>query len=388
MRFFHLSDLHIGKQLHRYNMRSEQEDILNKIVSAAKKERPDAIVIAGDIYDKSVPSAEAVTLFDRFLTALCEITSQIPLLLIAGNHDSAERLDYASGILQKNLVYISGMPPRTEEEYLKKVTLRDAYGAVNFYLMPFIKPFYVRGLWKEEDALSYAEAVRRVLAREKINDKERNVLVSHQFYVAGADKPKTSESEIAVAGGIDEVDVSVLAPFDYAALGHIHRPQKIGKEQFRYCGTPLKYSVSEEKQKKSITCVELGEKGTEPVITEIPLKPLREVRTLRGTLEELLEQAEKSSRDDFVSITLTDDIEPYHSKERLEEVYSHILEIRVDNERTRRILAEDTGELEQKEPFFVFAQFFEEMQGRSMTDAENRMMEEIFAEAAEGEAKG
>ena len=165
MRFFHISDLHIGKQLHRYSMRSEQEDILNKIVCAVKKEQPDAIAIAGDIYDKSVPSAEAVALFDHFLTVMKEQAPQVPLLIIAGNHDSAERLDYARELLTKNQVYISGMPPRTEGEYLKKVTLQDAYGAVNFYLMPFIKPFFVRSLLKESDTLTYDTAVRGVLAR-------------------------------------------------------------------------------------------------------------------------------------------------------------------------------------------------------------------------------
>ena len=388
MRFFHISDLHIGKQLHRYSMRSEQEDILNKIVCAVKKEQPDAIAIAGDIYDKSVPSAEAVALFDHFLTVMKEQAPQVPLLIIAGNHDSAERLDYARELLTKNQVYISGMPPRTEGEYLKKVTLQDAYGAVNFYLMPFIKPFFVRSLLKESDTLTYDEAVRGVLAREQIDRTERNVILSHQFYVAGGSRPKTSESEIAVAGGIDEVDVSVLAPFDYAALGHIHRPQKIGKEQYRYCGTPLKYSVSEEHQAKSITCVELKEKGTEPVITQIGLEPLRELRSLRGTLSEVLSLATEENKDDFLSITLTDEIDPYQPKERLMEVYSHILEVRVDNARTRRILSEEVEELKLEDPVEVFAQFFENMQARPMSEAERRVMIEIFAKAAEGEVNG
>ena len=385
MRFFHLSDLHIGKQLHRYSMRVEQEDILNKIVWAAGKEQPDAVVIAGDIYDKSVPSAEAVALFDHFLTAMKEQVPQIPLLIIAGNHDSAERLDYARELLTANQVYISGMPPRTDDAYLRKVTLHDTYGAVNFYLMPFVKPFLVRGLLKESDTLTYDAAVRGVLAREKIDSTKRNVIVSHQFYVTGSDKPQTSDSEIAVLGGIDEVDVSVLKPFDYAALGHIHRAQKIGERRFCYCGTPLKYSVSEEHQQKSITCVELNKKGTEPVITEIPLEPLRELRSLRGTLEEVLSLATEENKDDFLSITLTDEIDPYQPRERLMEVYSHILEIRVDNARTRRILEEETFELKLEDPSAVFAQFFETMQGRSMCEAETKVMAEIFEKAAEGE---
>ena len=385
MKFFHLSDLHIGKQLHHYSMRQEQSDILKKIVDITKREHPDAVVIAGDIYDKSVPSAEAVTLFDDFLTGLTEITPRIPVLMISGNHDSAERLEYASSILKNHGVYICGMPPKTEEEHLKKVTLTDAYGAVDFYLMPFIKPSYVRNLFPGETIESYEQAVKRVLEREAIDDTRRNVMVSHQFYVNAGEKPKTSDSETIMVGGVDEVDIRNLLRFDYAALGHIHRPQKIKSSSYRYCGTPLKYSISEENQKKSITCVELKEKGEKPIITEIPLPALRELMTLRGTLEEVLSAATEGNKDDFISITLTDEIDPYHPKERLEEVYSHILEIRVDNERTRNILSDDAQGIEEKSPFEIFAQFFEEMQSRSMTDAEKKQMEEIFTQVMEGE---
>ena len=382
MRFFLLSDLHIGKQLHRYTMKNEQEDILNKIVQAAEKEKPDAVVIAGDIYDKPVPSAEAVHLFDTFLTDLTELTPKIPVLLISGNHDSPERLDYAAEILSKHKVYISGMLPQTEQEHLKNVVLTDEYGPVNFYLLPFVKPFYVRHLWKEENVQTYEEAVQKILEREDIKEDERNVLISHQFYVSSGEKPETSESESVVVGGLDEVDVHVLRPFTYAALGHIHRPQKIGKPYYRYAGTPLKYSVSEETHRKSITCVELKEIGTEPVITEIPLEPLRDLRVLRGNLNEVLSKATEANKDDFVSVTITDEVEPYQLKERLEEVYSHILEIRVDNSRTRAILEEAEEDLKMKSPTEICMQFFEEMQGRKMTQEEEEMLKEILLELA------
>lgn len=380
MRFFHLADLHIGKQLHQYSMKKEQEDILNKIVRKAQEEKPDAIVIAGDIYDKSVPSAEAVHLFDKFLTDITELTPEIAVLLISGNHDSPERLNYASEILSKHQVYISGMPPQTEEEHLKKVVLKDEYGVVNFYLMPFIKPFYVRNLWQDDGGVTYEEAVRRILEREEIDKKERNVLVAHQFFVASGEKPETSESEMAVVGGIDEVDIRVLLPFTYAALGHIHRPQKIGKPYYRYSGTPLKYSISEEKHHKSITCVELKEAGSEPVITEIPLEPLRDVRVLRGSLEEVLAQATTENKDDFLSITITDEMEPYQFNERLKEVYSHILEIRVDNTRTRTILTEAEEDFKVKTPLEICMQFFSEMQGREMTEEEETIVKEVLNE--------
>lgn len=382
MKFFHLSDLHIGKQLHRYHMAAEQRDILNQIVMLVQKEQPDAVVIAGDIYDSPVPSAEAVSIFDDFLTAISELEPRIDVLIIAGNHDSAKRLDFASSILEKHKVHIAGMPPVCENEFLKRVTLTDAYGEVDFYLLPFVKPMYVRNLFPEEE-LTYDLAVRCLLERETIDVTRRNVVVSHQFYTAGGSEPSVSDSEIRLVGGIENVDVSVLASFDYAALGHIHRPQKIGKETYRYCGTPLAYSVSEAGDDKSITVVELREKGSAPILQQLPLVPMRKVRKLVGKLEDILAGAIEENRHDYVSITLTDEVEAYQPKERLEASFDHILEIRIDNTRTRNLLSFSDEDVESLDPYEAFCNFFVEMNGREMTEQEDALIRRVIGREQE-----
>ena len=225
MKFIHLSDLHIGKQLHHYSLLEEQRELLGQVVMHVKKEHPDAVVIAGDVYDVAVPSAEAILVFDEFLSALDALEQELAIFIIAGNHDSAKRLDYASRILAKHDIHIVGMPPIAEEEPMRKVCLTDGYGEVNFYLLPFVKPAYVKKIFPEE-SLSFSDAVKRLAERETIDETKRNVLVSHQFYAGGGETPLTSDSEVHVVGGLDNVDVGVLAPFDYAALGHIHRAQK------------------------------------------------------------------------------------------------------------------------------------------------------------------
>ncbi|MCI6061647.1 MAG: exonuclease SbcCD subunit D [Dorea sp.] len=382
MKFFHLSDMHIGKQLHRYSLKEDQEAILWEITDYAWKIHPDAIVIAGDIYDKSTPSAEAVTIFDRFLTGLAEITPKIPILIISGNHDSAERLQYASEILKKNHIYMAGSVPETEGERIRKVILKDEEGEVDFYLLPFMKPSYVRNVFRDNPPESYSEAVKRIIERENIDyDTRRNVLVSHQFYVGdGGEAPKTCDSEVCSVGGIDQVDTAGVAGFDYVALGHLHGAQKVGSEKIRYCGTPLKYSVSECGHHKTLTVVTLKSKKDVLQIEELPLHPIRDVRKKTGTLEEILAGAREEEREDYVSITLTDEIDPYKPREQLERVYSHVLEIRVDNQRTRKKLEETEEEPEVKDPFSAFEDFYREMQGKDMSEEEKKVMEQIFDE--------
>lgn len=382
MRFFHLSDLHIGKHLHHYNLKEDQKHILGEIVSYAKELKPDAIVIAGDIYDKSVPSAEAVTIFDDFLTELSEITPAIPVMIIGGNHDSAERLQYASRILSKYHVHMAGNVPRTKEEYLTTLTLEDEYGKVNFYLLPFMKPSYVRNV-SEDVPENYTDAVKMILERENVDFTERNVLVSHQFYTSGGKKPETCDSEVISVGGIDNVDTSTVEKFDYVALGHIHGAQTVGGQYIRYCGTPLKYSVSEANHDKHLTIVTLNKKEDGPVIDNLPLHPLRDVKKKKGQLTELLEEVSVSDRQDYVSITLTDEIDPYRPKEQLENVYERILEIRIDNTRTRNKIILSEEEEISLEPMEAFAGFFEEMQGRELTSEEIAFMQNIFDQEKE-----
>ena len=383
MKFFHLSDLHIGKQLHRYNLKEDQQVILKEVITYAKELRPDAIVIAGDIYDKSVPSAEAVNVFDEFLTALSEITPEIPILIISGNHDSPDRLKYASEILKRHHIYLAGNVPERPEEHIEKVTLHDAYGEVDFYLLPFMKPAYVKNIFADGTPETYSDAVREIIKREKIDYKDkRNVLVSHQFYVGEkAESPETCDSEVFSVGGIDNVDIGSVKEFDYVALGHLHGAQCIGKPEIRYCGTLLKYSVSESTQNKSLTVVTLKAKGEKPEIENYPLHPLRDVRKKKGTLDEIIKEFRETEKDDYISITLTDEIDPYKPKEQLERIFSHILEIRVDNQRTRTKLKEMDEELVMKDPFTSFAEFYKEMQGREMNGEEETIMKEIFDKA-------
>lgn len=383
MKFFHLSDLHIGKQLHRYNLKEDQQVILKEVITYAKELRPDAIVIAGDIYDKSVPSAEAVNVFDEFLTDLSEITPEIPILIISGNHDSPDRLKYASEILKRHHIYLAGNVPERPEEHIEKVTLHDAYGEVDFYLLPFMKPAYVKNIFVDGTPETYSDAVKKIIKREKIDYKDkRNVLVSHQFYVGEkAESPETCDSEVFSVGGIDNVDIGSVKEFDYVALGHLHGAQCIGKPEIRYCGTLLKYSVSESTQNKSLTVVTLKAKGEKPEIENYPLHPLRDVRRKKGTLDEIIKESRETEKDDYISITLTDEIDPYKPKEQLERIFSHILEIRVDNQRTRTKLKEMDEELVMKDPFTSFAEFYNEMQGREMNGEEETIMKEIFDKA-------
>lgn len=387
MKFFHLSDLHIGKQLNGRSLKKNQEAVLNQIVDYAKKLHPDAILICGDIYDKTVPSGEAYTMFGDFLGALSEISPKITVLIIAGNHDSPERLSYAGSFLEKHHIHLSVFPPKSQDEYLKRVVLQDEFGPVNFYLMPFFKPGYVRQLFKDNQPEGYEEAVRAVLQREKIDFTKRNVILSHQFYAGGGKDPETCESEQAVimSGGLDRVDASLLTSFDYAALGHIHGSQKVLKESIRYCGTPYKYSISEEYHKKSIPYITMKEKGQALELEFLPLSGIQDVRRERGNLSEILSRATEENRHDFVSVTLTDEEEPYRIRERLEEVFDSLLELRIDNERTRSMLLDEGEPVPVLNPLEAFFRFYKAVRNDDMTPKARKVMEKIIQEAKEEE---
>ena len=337
MNFFHLSDLHIGLKLLNRDMREDQEYILKQIADLAGEKQPDAVVIAGDIYDKAVPSAEAVEVFDNFISRLNEAAPRAEIMIVSGNHDSGTRVNLFRSVLQRHKIHMIGLPPQTPEEYIEKVTMPDEFGNVNFYLLPFVKPSMLKAIVGTDESgnnLTYDETLRRLLQRENINTRERNVLVSHQFYLpAGTDPDEVErmDSEIVTVGNVDEVCADVLQPFDYAALGHIHKPMQVGSDRFRYCGTPLACSVSEAGQQKGIIWVKMGAKGS--VGTEVlPLIPLRQVRVIRGDLEEVLQQGS----DDYVTVVLTDkrDYDVIDMKDRLYLAFPNLLEIRRDVQRT------------------------------------------------------
>lgn len=362
MKFFHLSDLHIGLKLFNRDLREDQEYILQQITDLAVREQPQAVVIAGDIYDKAVPSAEAVEVFDRFIAGLNAALPDTAVMMIAGNHDSGPRINCFRSVLSRQNVYMIGQPPRAEGEQIEKVTLEDECGPLNFYLLPFVRPSMVKqltGVDENGNNLSYDETLRRLIGREEIDLSRRNVIVSHQFYLpAGthAEDVERMDSEIRTVGNIDQVSAEILEQFDYAALGHIHKPMKAGSEFIRYCGTPLACSVSEAGQQKGIVMVELGKKGDRKT-TVLPLEPLRQVRVIRGELEEVLGQA----CGDYATVILTDkaDLDVLDMQDRIRSAFPNLLEIR--RETVRRA---DYGRMyavqEELDPFELCCAFLNE----------------------------
>ena len=368
MRFLHLSDLHLGKRVNEFSMLEDQAYILKEILNIIDEQKVEAVLIAGDVYDKVIPPAEAVRLLDDFLTRLA--ARELPVFLISGNHDSAERVAFGSRLMSSRQIYLS---PVFESD-VEPITISDRYGEINIYMLPFVKPSLVKRVYPEEEVITYQDAVNAAVQHMQIDTDKRNILLAHQF-VTGAAR---CDSEELSVGGVDDVDAAVFEGFDYVALGHLHGAQYVSRPKIRYCGTLLKYSVSESTQTKSLTVVTLKEKGEKPEIACYPLHPLRDVRKKKGTLEEIIKEAGEEEKEDYISITLTDEIDPYKPKEQLERVFSHILEIRVDNQRTRTKLKEMDEELVMKDPFTSFCEFYKEMQGREMNTQEETIMKEIF----------
>ena len=384
MKFFHLSDLHIGLKLMNRDLSEDQEYIFRQITDLAALHRPDAVVIAGDIYDRAVPSAEAVELFDRFLTGLTQALPGTAVMIVSGNHDSGLRLNCFRSVLARQQVHMIGLPPQRPEEFIEKVVLEDDWGLVNFYLLPFVKPSMVKqivGTEENGNNLSYNETLRRLIDRENIDESWRNVLVSHQFYLpphVQADQVERMESEIRTVGNIDEVSGEMLQIFDYAALGHIHKPMKVGDEFHRYCGTPLACSVSEAGQDKGIVMVEMEEKGNLKT-SVLPLTPLRQVRLLRGTLSQVLAQA----CGDYVTVVLTDrtDLDILDMQDRLRSAFPRLLEIRRETVRQAdyRVQAEPGKQLD---PFELCCAFLGETTGE-----EQELLRDVINTVQEVSAK-
>lgn len=417
MKLLHISDLHIGKRVNEFSMLEDQKYILDRIIEIAKQEQADGVMIAGDIYDKSVPSAEAVQIFDRFLTGFARLG--IKVFAVSGNHDSAERIAFGAQLMKGRGVYLSPV----YDGNIEKITLSDEYGALNIYLLPFIKPAMVRHVldreqktagsqfrsgreqaegdshagggreqaeeggqletgreqaegdgcsgssrkaWQESNLPeSYQEAVKLAVERMKVDGTKRNVLVAHQF-VTGAGR---CESEEVVVGGLDNVDAEVFQAFDYVALGHIHSPQWVGRETVRYCGTPLKYSFSEAEQEKSVTVVELGEKGGVELRT-IPLTPLHDMRKISGTYMEVTARSfyQDINREDYVQVTLTDEEDIPDGLKKLRIIYPNLMRLVYDNHRTRQ--NRELGavqDMEQKSELELFGEFYAQQNNQPMS---------------------
>ena len=379
MKFLHISDLHIGKRVNEFSMTEDQKYILNQILRIAEQERAEAVLIAGDVYDKSMPSAEAVQIFDWFLTGLADLGKTV--IAVSGNHDSPERIAFGGELMRGRGVYVS---PVYRGEALE-VALRDEYGDISVHLLPFLKPATLRhaleGRQEEEENRlpeSYQEALEIAVKRMEIDVKKRNILVAHQF-VTGAGR---CDSEEVSVGGLDNVDASVFDDFDYVALGHIHSPQSVGRETVRYCGTPLKYSFSEAEQEKSVTVLEMGEKG-DVVLSTVPLVPLRDMRKIRGSYGEVMSRSfyQDTNTEDYVQITLTDEEDIPDGLQKLRTVYPNLMQVAYDNSRTRQDRTVEAAEqAERKSELELFGEFFELQNNQTMSAEQAAYMEKLIAD--------
>jgi len=360
MKLIHLSDLHIGKRVNEVSMIDDQKHILQQILTIIDEEKADAVLIAGDVYDKSVPSAEAVTLFDQFLCSLSQ--REVPVLIISGNHDSPERLAFGNRLMESRGVHISPV----YDGSIRSVTLTDKHGEATFWLLPFVKPAHVKRFYPDEGIESYTDACRVAVEKMDIDPAKRNVLLVHQFVTGAA----TCESEEISVGGTDNVDASIFDGFDYVALGHIHGPQNIGSSRIRYCGTPLKYSFSEERHHKSVTVVHLGAKGDLQLQLR-PLTPLRDLRSIRGAFHTLTDKAfyDGTATDDYLHIILTDEEDVPEAVGRLRLIYPNMMKLSYDNTRTRvDQLITGPQEIEVKSPLQLFGELYEQQNNQPMSE--------------------
>lgn len=377
MKLFHLSDLHLGKRVNEFSMLEDQQYILSRILEWVHKEKPDVLILAGDIYDKAVPSAEAVSLFDWFLTELAD--RACPVCIVSGNHDSAERLAFGARLMNARKIFLSPV----YEGKVETVDFKDSFGRIRIHLLPFVRPLSVRHAFPKEaeGIVDYQTALRTAVEHMELLEGERNVLAAHQF-ITGA---MSCESEEVTVGGMDNGDASLFDAFDYVALGHIHSPQSVGRKEVRYCGTPLKYSFSEVSQEKSITVVELEEKGNVQIKT-LPLIPLRDMRKIRGTYMEVTDRSfyEGTDQQDYIQVTLTDEEDIPDGLQKLRTIYPNIMRLEYDNRRTRKDAEirewekqEELSELE------LFSRFYEQQNNQPMSPEQEAFVKHIMEEIKE-----
>ena len=378
MKLIHLSDIHLGKRVNEFSMLEDQAHILKKILAVVDEEKPDGVLIAGDVYDKSIPSTEAVQLFDDFLVRLAE--RKLPVFIISGNHDSPERLSFANRLIDAAGIHLAPV----YNGVVEPITLSDEYGPVNVYMLPFIKPAHVRGFFPDTEINGYSDAVAAAIGRMNIDKTQRNVLITHQF-VTGAQR---SDSEELSVGGTDNIGAEVFCDFDYVALGHIHGPQNMDSGRIRYCGSPLKYSFSEAAQQKSVTVAELKEKGMLEIHT-VPLIPRRDMVELKGSYQQLTlrEFYENTTyQEDYTHITLTDEEDIPDAVAKLRAVYHNLMKLDYDNTRTRHSAAISGAEnVETRSPIDLFAEFYELQNGLPMSAEQTELVASLIEKIWEGE---
>lgn len=382
MRLLHLSDLHLGKRVNEFSMLEDQKYILKEIIRVIDAQKPDGILIAGDIYDKSTPGEEAVRLLDDFLTRLAK--RKLPVFIISGNHDSAVKLSFASGLIDQSGIHFA--PAYAGE--IAPYHLGEEEDGVCIYMLPFVKPVTVRSVFPEEKIENYTDAVRVAIKHMQLDPKKCNILVAHQF-VTGA---KRCESEEVSVGGLDQVDAGVFQDFAYVALGHIHGPQQVGRETIRYCGTPLKYSFSESNQQKSVTVVDIIKEGGEPKvqISTVPLIPLHDLRQLRGDYASVTDRRnyEQTATEDYLQITLTDEEDIPDAMAKLRIIYPNLMLLRYDNQRTRET-QDITGSAEvgTKSPLELVEEFYEIQNNQPMRQEQQKLVEELIEKIWEGDGE-
>lgn len=379
MKILHLADLHLGKILQEQSLLEDQEYMLNEIIDIIKEEKIETVLISGDVYDRSVPPADAVNLLDDFLRKLIK-ELKIKVFIISGNHDSKDRLSFGSKIFEDEGLYI-------ESRYngkLRKVTLDDEYGKLNIYMLPFIKPIEVRQFFEEDIENNYNTAINKIISRETIDTKERNIIMVHQFVTAGTNEPERMDSEMLSLGGIENVDVSNFDNFDYVAIGHVHGPQRIGRDTARYAGTMLKYSFSEIRNNKSVPIIDMKEKNNID-IKLIPLKPLRDMREIKGSIEELLkkENYEKGNTNDYIKAVITNEEPVFDAIGQIRRIYPNTLKLEIRNSKTMNGIQEQDLNLEKlkkKSELELFADFYESQNNVPLGENQKEIISKVIAE--------
>lgn len=372
MKLIHLSDIHLGKRISEISMLDDQKFILNQIINLIKQKNADAVVIAGDIYDRPVPPPEAVNLLDEFLTNLCDIN--VKCLMISGNHDSNERLAFGEKLLEKSGVYMSPV----FDSKIKTVTLNDEYGQIDFVLLPFLRPAQVKRYYEDISSLNESDAVKLVLENTPKREGVRRVLVAHHFVTAFGDKPEQCDSEVLSVGTLGGIDVDIIKDFNYVALGHIHKPQKIGYEHVRYAGSPLKFSFSEVNHKKSVPFVEIDADGNVN-IQLIPLKPKRDMRKIKGSLQEILSPDKDEKTDDYMHITLTDDA-VLDAMQKVKSVYPNTMSLEFENAQTKALDIPVFNNSQKNDIQSLFAEFFEKQNGQELSEQMKQYLHEAMGE--------
>lgn len=376
MKLIHLSDLHIGKRVNEFSMLEDQEYILAEIINIIDEEKPSAIIIAGDVYDKTAPSDQAVALFDDFLVRL--VNRKLKILIISGNHDSPEKMAFGSRILDNSGVHISPV----FDGQIKKISTEDEFGFVHFFLLPFVKPVHVKAHFPEAEIHTYTDAIKAIVESLSVSNTERNILIAHQF-VTGATR---TDSEDVSVGGLDNVNGEVFDAFDYVALGHLHTPQRVLRDTVRYCGTPLKYSFAEAGHKKSVTVLELLEKGTVKFRT-VDLAPKRDMREIKGTYMELTAKNyyDNTAVDDYLRVTLTDEEDVIDALAKLRTIYPNIMRLDYDNTRTKTSGQIDgISDIETKSPLELFSAFYERQNNKPVSDEQKKFVETLIEKIWEG----